>query len=162
MNLTRLHLLITHLPIFGTLIGLLILLYGIYTGSFHTKMNAYAVLLVAAVGGIIAFSTGEAAEETVENIQGIAKNAIEKHEEFAKVTLISIIALGGASLFGAYLTLKKSRLSRIISVIVLILSLICFGLASWTAYLGGKIRHTELENIALPIQNADTGHTDFK
>lgn len=36
----------------------------------------------------IAFSTGEAAEETVENIQEISKNMIEEHEEFAKITLM--------------------------------------------------------------------------
>jgi len=153
MNLTHLHLLITHLPIFGTITGLLILQYGIYTGSYHTKMAAYAVLLVAAVGGIIAFSTGEAAEETVENMLGITKNVIEEHEEFAKITLISIIALGVVSLAAIYLTWKKSKSAKAISIIVLVLSLICFGMTSWTGYLGGQIRHTEVGNAASPAPN---------
>jgi len=158
MDLTHLHLLITHLPIFGTITGLLILLYGIYTGSYHTKMAAYAVLLAAALGGIIAFSTGEAAEETVENMQGITKNVIEAHEEFAKITLIAIIALGVVSLAAIYLTWKKSKTARAISIIVLILSLICFGMTSWTGYLGGQIRHTEVGNTALPAPNTHEGH----
>ena len=57
-----------HLPIFGTAIGGLILLYSMYAESYHTKMAGYGVLLLAAVGGILAFSSGEAAEETVQNI----------------------------------------------------------------------------------------------
>lgn len=146
MNLTHLHLVITHLPIFGTAIGGLILLYSMYAKSYHTKMAGYGVLLLAAVGGILAFSTGEAAEETVENIQGVAQNIIEKHEEFAKITLIAIIMLGVASFVATYLTWKKSKFTKAISVIVLLLSITCFGMASWTGYLGGQIRHTEIRD----------------
>lgn len=144
MNLTHLHLVVTHLPIFGTIVGLLILLYGMYTGSYHTKMAAYALLLTAAVGCIIAFSTGEAAEETVENIPGITRSIIEEHEEFAEITLIATLILGGAALAGAYITWKKPKFTKAISIIVLILALICFGMTSWTGYLGGRIRHTEI------------------
>lgn len=157
MNLTHLHLLITHLPIFGSVTGMLILLYGVYTGSDHTKMTAYAVLLAAAAGGIIAFSTGEAAEETVENIQGISKNMIEEHEEFAKIALTAVIALGAGALAGGYLTWKKSKFTKVISVIVLILSFICFGITSWTGYLGGQIRHTEVSNAAIHPGNINAG-----
>lgn len=149
MNLGHLHLLITHLPIFGSVIGLLVLLYGMYAKSNDTKIAAYAVMLTAAVGGIIAFSTGEAAEETVENIQGISKKMIEEHEDFAKITLTAVIALGVGALAGGYLTWKKSKFNKAISAIVLILSLICFGMTSWTGYQGGQIRHTEVGNAAI-------------
>jgi len=87
-------------------------------------------------------------------MQGITKNVIEAHEEFAKITLIAIIALGVVSLAAIYLTWKKSKTARAISIIVLILSLICFGMTSWTGYLGGQIRHTEVGNTALPAPKA--------
>ena len=154
MDLTHLHLLITHLPIVGTFIGLPVLLYGMYTGSNHTKMAAYGILFAAAAGGIISFSTGEAAEETVENIQGITKSIIEEHEEFAEITLVAIIALGATSLAGAYLTWKKSKFTKAIAIITLIVSLICIGMTSWTGYLGGQIRHTEIADATLPGLNA--------
>jgi len=157
MNLTHLHLLVTHLPIFGTAIGLLVLLYGMYTKSYHTKMAAYAVLLIAAAGGFIAFSTGEAAEETVEHIQGVMKNVIEEHEEFAQATLVALITLAVVSLAGAYLTWKGSRFTKMIAVIAVIVSLTCFGMASWTGYLGGQIRHTELGGAAIPAGNTNAG-----
>lgn len=150
MELTHLHLMMTHLPISGTIIGAIILIYGRYTGSYHTKMAAYIILLLAVVGCIIAFSTGEAAEETAEHLPGVAKSLIEEHEEFAKITLPVSIALGLSALMGLYLTRIRSRFAKVTSLIVLILSLICFGLASWTGYLGGRIRHTEISSMPLP------------
>lgn len=145
MNFTHLHLMITHLPLFGSILGALVLIYGMITKNSQVKMAAYYVLIVSAVGGVIAYSTGEFAEETVENIQGIVKNNIEEHEEFAEIALISIIALGILSLAGVYTTLKKPSLARAVSIIVLIASLACFGLTAWTGYLGGHVRHTELK-----------------
>lgn len=144
MDLTHLHLIITHLPIYGSILGTLVLIYGMVTKSHHTKMAAYFVLLIAALGGIVAFSTGEAAEETVKNAQGISKNVIEQHEEFANITFTVIIALGLASLAGLLLTWKKSKLTNVILIIAVILSIACVGMSSWTGYLGGKIRHTEI------------------
>src|SRR5690349_14876278 len=70
MDLTHLHLMITHLPVYGSILGALILIYGMVAQSRHTKMAAYYVLLISSLGGVIAFSTGEAAEETVERMQG--------------------------------------------------------------------------------------------
>lgn len=162
MNLTHLHLSITHLPIFGTIIGLLILLYAIYKGSYQVKMVAYTVLFVAAVGGIVSFSTGEAAEETMKSIPEIPRSVIEEHEDFAKITLIAVVGLAGFSLLGAYLTRKRSKLADTMSIIVLIVSLICFVLSSWTGYLGGQIRHSEIVNITLSMQSTGDGRKAIK
>ncbi|MBO9201582.1 MULTISPECIES: DUF2231 domain-containing protein [Niastella] len=145
MDPTHLHLMITHLPIYGSILGTLVLIYGMATKSHHTKMAAYFVLLIASLGGIVAFSTGEAAEETVENMQGISKNLIEEHEEFANITFVVIVVLGVTSLVG--LLWKKSKLINLISIIALILSIICVGMSSWTGYLGGQIRHTEIDHV---------------
>jgi uncharacterized membrane protein len=144
MDLTHLHLMITHLPIYGSMLGTLVLIYGMVTKSTHTKMAAYFVLLISVLGGVIAFSTGESAEDTVKNIQGISKNLIEEHEEFAEKTLIVLITLGVASIAGILLLWKKSKFANAVTVIALILSLVCIGMTSWTGYLGGQIRHTEI------------------
>lgn len=147
MDLTHLHLIITHLPIYGSILGAMVLIYGMFSKSSHTKMAAYFVLLISALGGIIAFTTGEAAEETVENMQGIGKNLIEEHEEFAKLTLAAIIALAIVSIAGLLLTWKNSKYAKGVSAIILVISFVCFGMASWTGYLGGQIRHTETSTV---------------
>ncbi|HEY8895633.1 MAG TPA: DUF2231 domain-containing protein [Niastella sp.] len=158
MNPTHLHLVITHLPIYGSMLGALTLMYGMAKKSSHTKTAAFYLLLIACVGGIIAYSTGESAEETVKNLQSVNENIIEEHEEIAKLTLSSIIALGLASLAAIMLIAKKSVYARGITIAVLIISLITAGMASWTGYLGGKIRHTETANAVGMIPENKNDH----
>jgi uncharacterized membrane protein len=147
------HLMITHLPIFGSILGALVLAYGLWTRSNQTKIASYILFIVSAIGAGIAYLTGEAAEETVEDIAGISKNLIEQHEDFAMFALISLIVLGVASIAALFLTLRKSPLTRTVGVVVLFISLLSFGLIARTGYLGGQIRHTEINaNIASPTQ----------
>src|SRR5690348_1044172 len=84
MDQTHVHLVITHLPIYGAILGMLTLVYGIMARSNHTKKAAYMILLIASLGGIVAYYTGESAEESLKNISGINKDLIEDHEASAK------------------------------------------------------------------------------
>jgi uncharacterized membrane protein len=156
MNQTHIHLLITHLPIFGSILGAIVLAQGIWTKTEQTKVAAYYLFVLAAIGAGIAYLTGEAAAETVENIQGVLEASIEEHEEFALFALISLIALGVAAIGGLYLTFIKSSLTGTAASVILVVSLISFGLVARTGYLGGQIRHTEIANGAiLPAGNSE-------
>ena len=148
MDLTHLHLLTNHLPILGTAFGALVLFYGIITKSRHTKIAAYLVFIVAAIGGIITFSTGEAAEEAVEAIAGISETAMETHEDAAKFSIILIYIMGILSLIGAFITAKEYRFFRIFAIAALLVSVITLGSVATTGFLGGKIRHTELGAVS--------------
>jgi uncharacterized membrane protein len=156
MNQTHIHLLITHLPIFGSIFGGLVLAHGLWTKSNQTKIAAYNIFIISAIGAGIAYLTGEAAEETVENIQGVVEATIKQHQEFALFALISLIILGVASIFGLFLTLKKALLTSTVAFIILFISIISFGLVARTGYLGGQIRHTEISNGAtVPSENSE-------
>jgi uncharacterized membrane protein len=144
MDQVHIHLLITHLPIFGSILGGLVLAQGIWTKSDQTKIAAYNVLIISSLGAVIAYLTGEGAEEAVENIQGVAKNMIEQHEDFAMFALVGLISVGVVSILGLYFTIRKSSLTKTIANLTLIVSLISFGLIARTGYLGGQIRHTEI------------------
>ena len=149
MDQTHLHLLITHLPIFGSILGGLVLTHGIWTKSNQTKIAAYNLLVISSIGAVVAYLTGEGAEETVENIQGVSKDMIERHSDFAVYALVSLCILGAASLIGLVVSLKKSPLSATIAKLILVIALISFGLIARTGYLGGQIRHTEI-NSSIP------------
>ena len=146
MNQTHIHLIITHLPIFGSIFGGLVLAYGLLTKTKQTLIDGYILLIISALGAGIAYLTGEEAEETVEKIPGIIKNLIGQHEDSALIALISLILLGLSSIFGIYLVLKQSVSSFKMAFITLVISVISFGVVSYTGYLGGKIRHTEIDN----------------
>lgn len=144
MNLTHVHLLITHLPIFGSILGGIVLAHGLWAKSNSTKMAAYILFIISSIGAGISYLTGEAAEEAVERIQGVAEVMIEQHEDFALISLIALIILGISSIVGAFFILKQSSLVRNVAWVTLFISLISFGLIARTGYLGGLIRHTEV------------------
>lgn len=162
MNQTHIHLLITHLPIFGSILGGLVLAHGLWTNSNQTKIAAYNLFIISAIGAGIAYLTGEAAEETVENIQGVLEATIKQHEEFALFALISLIILGLTSIVGLFITLKNLPLTRTVAFIILFISLISFGLVARTGYLGGQIRHTEIASSAnlSPMLNEKNNDND--
>lgn len=160
MSQAHLHLVITHLPIFGSILGAFVLVYGLGTKSNPTKNAAYFIFIISAIGAGIAYLTGEGAEDAVENIQGVSENIIELHEDAAMYALVSLIALGIMSVIALVVTRFKTSLIKTSSIIVLIISLISFGLVARTGYLGGQIRHTEIATGA--IQNNDGGEEGEK
>lgn len=158
MNQTHIHLIITHLPIFGSILGAFVLIHGIWTKNKMTLIAAYNVLIISALGAGIAYGTGEGAEETVEHIQGISKSMIEEHAESALFSLISLIIVGLASLVGLFITFRNSVLTKLFALITLFLTLAAFGIIARTGYLGGQIRHTEIgKNAVSPIDKAGNG-----
>lgn len=144
MNPAHIHLLVTHLPIFGSILGSIVLALGIKANSQTAKVAAYYVLIISALGGVVAYVTGEEAEEVVEHIDGIAKEIIEVHEESAIWALICSVVLGLLSITGIYFIRRRPVLARKISVIVLLIALFSFIVTVRTGYLGGQIRHTEI------------------
>ena len=146
MSQVHLHLLITHLPVFGSILGALVLIHGLWTKTNQTKNAAYFVFILSAIGAVIAYLTGEPAEEAVEKIQGVLENKIELHEDSALYALNSLIALGGLSVLALVINRFKPSLVKSTAITILIISLISFALVARTGYLGGQIRHTEIAN----------------
>ncbi len=161
MNQTHIHLLITHLPIFGSMLGGIVLAHGLWTKSNQTIIAAYYVLIISSLGAGIAYLTGEGAEESVEHLQGVAKANIEQHKDFAVFALIALIILGLASVLGLFISLRKMQLTRTTAFVILLISIISFGLVARTGYLGGQIRHTELANgVTNTIESSDKDSDD--
>ena len=160
MNQAHLHLLITHLPIFGSILGALVLGYALWTKSNHTKNAAYFIFIISAIGAGIAYLTGEGAEHAVKHLPGVTKNLIEIHEDAALYALISLIVLGGISVIALVMNRFKTSFTKSISTLILLISIISFGLVARTGYLGGQIRHTEISSGT--IQNNHGGEVGDK
>ena len=144
MNLTHVHLLINHVAVIGAFLGILVLIFAIRSKSTSTYYAAYTVLIISALGAVVAYNTGESAEESVEGIVVVAESAIESHEDAAAYALGAFIVLGVLSLAGVYLTYVNGSPQPKWSVFILVVGLFSFIVVSRTAWLGGKIRHTEI------------------
>ena len=152
MDQTHIHLLINHLPVFGSILGAFVLAQGLWKKSSPTIVAAYTVFICCSLGTGIAYLTGESAEETVENIQGINEIMLEEHEEMAIVAFIAFIVLGVVSILGMFVESKRYPVGRHLAIAVMLISIVSFGIVGWTGYLGGQIRHTEI-NASAPPQN---------
>lgn len=144
MNEAHIHLLVNHFPIIVPIIGILIMLGGLYFRSETVKRTAYAVFILGAILTIPAIVSGEGAEEVVERIQGIDKSFIKTHEDMADIFAVLSYILGGVSVFGLWASIKRKSFSKTLAIITILFSLIVLFFATKTGTSGGEIRHTEI------------------
>ncbi len=146
MNQAHLHLLLNHLPILGTLFGILVLLTGFLLKHETVKRTGLGLFVFAAVSAIPAFLTGEGAEEVVEGLPGVGENLIERHEDLANYFLWTVIGLGMLSLATFYATFRAWKAASLFYVITLIVSFGAMVFAYQAGTSGGEIRHTEIRS----------------
>lgn len=146
MDPTYLHLVISHLPIFGCFLGIIVIVYGLLSKSRITIEAAYLVFILSSIGGFVAYLTGEPTKEIVEHIFGIDERNIKAHEESGELTTITLAILGAGSCLTLIFKNSLKQYQIELTKVILLIAIICFVLASRTAYLGGKIRHSEINN----------------
>lgn len=144
MDSAHFHLLINHVPILLTIFSIPILAWGLIKRDKTATNLSLIGLILAGIFGIVAFQSGEGAEEIVEELAGVSERFIHDHEEIAETTYWISILLGLLAIGTYFIRKFKPALTRISLYTILLLSIIAGGFYSYTAYLGGQIRHTEL------------------
>lgn len=146
MNQAHLHLLFNHLPIMGTLFGLLVLAGGFIAKNHSVKRTALGIFVLSGLCAIPAFLTGEGAEEMVESLPGVTENLVEAHADLADIFLWVAGALGLLSLVTFIADLKASKVAPILYGITFVAALGTMALAKQVGTTGGEIRHTEIRS----------------
>jgi uncharacterized membrane protein len=136
-----LHLLSNHFPILGSLFGVLLLVVALLKPNLNTTFSAYIILIISGIGGIVAYFTGEPAEESIEHVKGISHKVIHIHEEMAENSLFFIFLLTAAAIIGLWAERAKWDSAKKIERITLVIGIVAFILFAFTGYLGGHIRH---------------------
>ncbi|MFV8335479.1 hypothetical protein ACNQF7_05245 [Flavobacterium sp. RSP29] len=154
MNDAHLHMVVNHFPIIGTIFGIGILVTGLLLKNNSVINTAYVLFIITAIFGILSMSTGEGAEEIVEDFPEIGKAIIHEHEELAEKFALVLYVTGVFSLISLIVAIKKFRLATVFSIITLILALISGIVSINVETSGGKIRHTEIrEDSAVEVVN---------
>lgn len=149
MSAAHLHLLLNHIPILGTLFGLVLLFYALVGKSDEIKKASFGSFIVTALITIPAFGSGLGAAPIVERLPDVSKTIIERHQQAALITLVAIEILGAVALLSLWLARRSPNARRWMVFVVLALAVISGGLGMWTGSLGGEIRHTEVRTISL-------------
>ncbi|RMF91865.1 MAG: hypothetical protein D6736_04590 [Nitrospinota bacterium] len=144
MDWAHLHLVLTHIPVVGVLFGFGLLVLALLRESRELKLISLSLFVLVALFTLLAYLTGEPAEEMVEHLPGVSESIIDRHEEAARLSLVAMGVLGVVSL-GSLLSFRhRQGIPYRLTLIVLTLALLVGGSIAWTANLGGQIRHPEI------------------
>jgi len=160
MNAAHFHLLLNHIPILGTIFGVVLLAYGFFRRYDEVQKASLGLLAVAGLTAIAVYLTGEGAEEAVEDLAGVTHDLIESHEGAGKVALISGIATGVVSLLGLVVAAMRQQVIRWTVILTLIVGLATSGIMGWTAYLGGQINHPEIRSTTAASSSTAVPETE--
>jgi uncharacterized membrane protein len=144
-NAAHLHLLINHFPIFLPLFGLVILIIGIFFKSEIVKRVSLAMFIFSGLFAFIAFSTGEGAEEVVEELKR-SHELMHEHEEAAKTFVLLSYVLALFSIVAFWFNWKKHPFKDLSMYIVLLISIAVIYFSYPTGQTGGEITHPEVNN----------------
>lgn len=153
MNDAHFHLVVNHLPIIFPLVGAIVLVAGLVSGSEAIKRTGYFIFILGSVSAIFAMSSGEGAEELVEEIKGVSGKFIHEHEEKAELFALLSYGLGLISLLSLWFSWKQKRVAKPASFMVLFFSCVVLFYAKQTGTSGGEIRHTEIRENGVKFRN---------
>lgn len=151
---THLHAMIVHFPIALVLVAFLSELTGlVLKKKFYQQASLY-LLILASLGAIAAFLTGDAAGEGMDG--GTLNQALEIHEESANFTLWLTIVAAGVKLGLTFLK-KEMRWLKIVAFILLLAAVVS---VARTGYLGGQLVYKHAAGVELGIGNFGLGNDD--
>jgi uncharacterized membrane protein len=144
LNSAHIHLLLNHLPIIGTLFGLLLLSAALLRKSDELKRTGLVTFILTALITIPVYLSGDPTAGIVEKLPGVSLALIERHDNAATISFAAVAILGIVALFGLWRYRRTASLPNTFVMAVLAMSVIVSSLMIWTGSLGGQIRHTEV------------------
>jgi len=143
LNPAHLHLLLNHIPVFGSLFATLLIGWGLLRKSEDVLRLGLALAVVIGIATWGVQLTGEPAEEIVEHLAGVSRRTIHAHEEASEWATYVIAAAAVAALLTLLMMRRRRAAARTLALLTLVVSLVGFAAVSRAAFLGGEIRHPE-------------------
>src|SRR5712692_10854667 len=144
MNFVHIHLLLNHLPVIGSIIGLGLFFISLLGKNDDLRRASLIVFAAMALIAIPAFVSGKGAQLMLQGKPGISDAFVQRHEGAAMLALWFLEATGAFALAGLWQFHRQARMARWNSSAVLIFSLLALGLMVRTGNTGGEISHTEV------------------
>ncbi len=146
-----LHLTSVHVPVVGVGFTLFVLIYALARRSAEVARVGMWMAVGVALFTVVAYQSGESAEDAAEELPGVTDAWIEPHEEIAETALGVTIAAGVVALAGLVFSWRRrGRVPSWVTGVVLVPVLASAVLLIWTAQRGGQIRHTEIRKLDPP------------
>lgn len=144
MNLAHVHLLLNHIPVIAIPIGFLFLLHSLWRANASSTRFSYLFLFLTSLSVIAVYLTGEPAEKVIEHLPEVIESVISPHEDAALIALIMTLIMGAFSFIALFL--REGAKARYARNAVIFTVFVSISTLSYTAFLGGKVRHTEIRD----------------
>jgi YVTN family beta-propeller protein len=146
MNIIEIHLILNHIPILGVaFVSVYLLIAIIFKNTFMQKVSLWILLCVALLT-IAVYLSGLGAETPVKSLPNVSKAYLQLHEKVARISSMTIWAIGGITLLGLVLLRGREQLFKYLVRGILVMTLLSTGLFILTGYLGGQITHSEIRS----------------
>ena len=143
-SLAHVHLLLNHIPIIVTMLGLLLVAVAMWRHSDYLARVAMSFFVGGALSALPTYLTGDPAEHTVIHLPGVTREVIHSHQDAALIAAIFVGVLGLFALWAIWNFWSTPLLPSWVVRVALVASIIGSGLMAWTGLLGGEVRHTEV------------------
>jgi uncharacterized membrane protein len=142
VNYAHLHLLLNHVPVIGSIIGLGLFLISFFGKNEDLRRASYIIFAAVALFTIPAFLSGFGAQQMIKG-PGVSDDLIRRHESSALLSLWFMEITGALALIGLWQSQRAARPARWNVAAVLLFSLLTAVLMARTGNTGGDIRHPE-------------------
>jgi uncharacterized membrane protein len=143
VNYAHLHLLLNHVPVIGSIVGLGLFLISFFGKNEDLRRSSYIIFAAVALVTIPAFLSGFGAQQMIKG-PGVSDALISRHEGSALLSLWFMELTGALALIGLWQSQTAARPSRWNVSAVLLFSLLTAVVMARTGNTGGDIRHPEL------------------
>jgi hypothetical protein len=144
------HLLLNHVPLIGLVFGLVFFVVGLMRASEQALRAGLRIFLAMGIAVLLVVGSGLVSASILADATWLDADALRNHQLAGILTLVVLVSLGTLCGVALYTSRRHERaLSVGVRNAVLLFAVIGFGANVWTAYLGGALRHSELERNSL-------------
>jgi hypothetical protein len=155
------HVVLNHLPIYGTIMGALSLAISLILRSRAAQITALILPLIAGASAYPVFLTGQRAYKTIRNQSDDAgADWLDEHMDRAEKTIGAFYFLAVLAISGLLVPIKWPKAAFPLAVLTLMAAILCSGLAVYIAQPGGRVRHPEFRPSETPTAASETDHKD--
>jgi len=155
------HVVLNHLPIYGTIFGALALAISLILRSRAAQITALILTLIAGVSAYPVFVTGQRAYKAIRGVSDDdGADLLDEHMDRAEKTIGAFYLLAALAIAGLLVPIKLPKSSFPLAVLTLVVAIFCFGIAVYIAQPGGRVRHPEFRPSETPTPAAETDHRD--
>jgi len=152
MLLTHLHLMLNHVPIFGSIVLFFLMVHAVfYKKEKQIRIYLWFYALLALIT-LPVFLTGDPAGDLIKKLPGISDATIDAHETFGYISLIIILLLGVSAAAALRFFRNLDILPSWFKYSFIAVAFISVLAVSWTGKTGGEIRHSEITSELLNIK----------